>query len=118
MNKADNNVNTYACKAATNISNTDINNTKAPEIGETATVSNIKINENKLKIIMCPAVIFAKRRIIKAKGFVSIPISSTGTIIGASHTGTPGVLKICPQYDLLPLKVVMIKVINANTKVK
>ena len=71
-----------------------MNNTNAPEIGETATVSNIKINEIKLKMIMCPAVMLANKRIINAKGFVIIPITSTGIIIGANQNGTPGVLKM------------------------
>ena len=40
---------------------------------------------------------FANNRIIKANGFVKIPIISIGTIIGISANGTPGGLKICPQ---------------------
>lgn len=43
---------------------------------------------------MCPAVMLANKRIINANGFVNIPINSTGIIIGANQTGTPGVLKI------------------------
>jgi hypothetical protein len=46
---------------------------------------------------MCPAVMFANKRIIKAKGFDIIPINSTGIIIGLNHQGTPGVAKTCFQ---------------------
>ena len=77
----------------------------------------MKIMDIRLSTIICPAVIFAKRRIIRAKGLVNIPIISTGIIIGASQTGTPGVLKICCQYPLFPLRVVMRKVMVASTKV-
>ena len=47
--------------------------------------------------MMCPAVILANKRIIKENGLVSIPITSTGIIIGESHNGTPGVANICFQ---------------------
>lgn len=39
---------------------------------------------------MCPAVMFANKRIINAKGFVNIPIISTGHIIGYNALGTGG----------------------------
>ena len=64
-----------------------------------------------------PAVMFAKRRTIKAKGFVNIPIISTGIIIGLSHNGNPGVQKMSFQYSLFPLNCVIINVRIANTKV-
>ncbi len=54
----------------------------------------IKINEIRLKIMIWPAVIFAKSLIISAKGLVNKLIISTGIMIGASAFGTPGVLKI------------------------
>ena len=60
---------------------------------------------------------FAKRRTIKAKGFVNIPIISTGIIIGLSHNGNPGVQKMSFQYSLLPLNCVIINVQIANTNV-
>lgn len=56
----------------------------------------IKINDNKLKIKICPAVMFANKRIIKANGLVKIPINSIGTINNFKGPGTGG-LKICPQ---------------------
>lgn len=54
----------------------------------------IKINEIKLKIIICPAEILAKSLIIKAKGFVKTPTNSIGIIIGIRANGTPGGLNI------------------------
>jgi hypothetical protein len=46
---------------------------------------------------MCPADMFAKRRIINANGFVNIPTISIGIMIGIKAMGTPGVAKICFQ---------------------
>ena len=59
-----------------------------------------KVNE---RIIACPAIILAKRRIIRAKGLVNIPkISITGITGGIlSHKGTFG-QRISFQYSLLP----------------
>ncbi len=55
----------------------------------------IKINVMKLKIIICPATMFANKRTINAKGFVNTPRSSTGNIINNLTTiGTPGYQKI------------------------
>ena len=39
----------------------------------------------------------ANSLIINAKGFVNIPTSSMGIIIGINAKGTPGGLKMCPQ---------------------
>lgn len=61
---------------------------------------------------------FAKRRIIRANGFEKIPINSTGIMIGKSQNGTPGAAKICFQYVLLPLKLVISIVNNARTNVR
>ena len=66
---------------------------------------------------MCPAVIFANKRTIKANGLVNIPIISTGHMIKYNGVGTGGA-KMCPQYALFALKVVIKNVINAITKVK
>ena len=43
---------------------------------------------------MCPAEIFAKSLIIKANGYVNIPIISIGNMIGIRASGTPGGLNI------------------------
>ena len=53
----------------------------------------IKIRQVSTSIAMCPASILAKRRIIKANGFVKIPKNSMNGIIGTgtfSHQGTSG----------------------------
>ena len=67
--------------------------------------------------MICPAVMLAKSRIINAKGFVKMPRISHGIIIGYSAFGTGG-NKMCIQYPLFPLTLVIIKVQAAKTKVK
>ena len=47
--------------------------------------------------IICPAVMFAKRRIINAAVLIKIPAISIGIKIGYKAKGTPGGAKICPQ---------------------
>ena len=42
------------------------------------------------KITVCPATMFAKRRIAKAKGFVNNPSNSTIAIKGDRSIGIPG----------------------------
>ena len=56
-------------------------------------LAEIKIRQVSTSIAMCPASILAKRRIIKANGFVKIPKNSMNGIIGMgtfSHQGTSG----------------------------
>ena len=96
MYKADNIVNIYACKAATNNSKIETNNAYGTETAPKAAFLKININEIILKIIMCPAVIFAIRRMVNENGLVNIPIISNGIIIGFSKNGTGG-QKICFQ---------------------
>lgn len=67
--------------------------------------------------MMCPAEIFANSLIIKANGFVNIPTISIGIMIGIKANGTPGGLKICPQYVLFPERLVTIKVMKDKTRV-
>ena len=100
MKMADSIVNTYAWINATNNSrkyintenNIDTTETPAP----TATpimLAKMKIRAIKTKIIMCPAKIFAKRRIISAIGLVNVPIISISGISGSGafrKTGTSG----------------------------
>ena len=50
-----------------------MNKANPTAIGETSRVSKVKIKPTKLITIMCPAVMFANKRIIKAKGLVKIP---------------------------------------------
>lgn len=74
-----------------------MNSAKTTDTGETHTVPKIKMSEIKLKMMMCPAVILANKRTIKANGLVKILSISTGIIIGAKKGDTPGVAKICFQ---------------------
>ena len=59
--------------------------------------ANMNINEIKQIMIMCPATMLAKRRIISAMGFIKRLRISTGTKMNFIPRGTPGGLKICPQ---------------------
>ena len=58
---------------------------------------NTKINPTKLINTMWPAMIFAYKRIIKAKGLIKTPNNSIGANIIFIGTGTPGIQKICFQ---------------------
>lgn len=60
-------------------------------------VFKVMVIATKLITTMCPAEIFANKRIIKEKGFVNIPNTSIGIRIIFMITGTPGIQKICPQ---------------------
>src|SRR5690554_109832 len=97
MKSADNMVKMKACKKATNNFNIKRNNDIGIDSPLHAALPNVKIIPVNDNMIMCPAVMFANKRIIKANGFVIIPISSIGIIIGNNAIGTPGVLKICIQ---------------------
>jgi hypothetical protein len=77
--------------------------TKMIDTGATVRELKIKIRQIRLRITICPAVIFANNRIIRAPGFENNPMISTGIITGRSHNGTPGGAKICLQYVLFPL---------------
>jgi hypothetical protein len=91
MNKADNRVKTYACRKATNSSRQSINNTKSIDTGAIASDLKMNIRLTRLRMIICPAVIFANKRTMRANGFANIPITSTGIMIGNNQRGTPGV---------------------------
>lgn len=56
-----------------------------------------KMMEINAKTIMCPAVMFANKRIINANGFVKILMISIGIIKNFIGTDTPGIQKMCPQ---------------------
>ena len=80
----------------------------------------INIIAQKHNAIACPANIFAKSRIIKAKGFVKIPKSSIIGIKGIGNfiqTGTSG-QNISFQYSFVPVKFVMRKVHIPKKKVQ
>ena len=102
-----------------------MNTAKATDKGEnpnpaTALIDpKINIKVIKLKMIMCPATMLAKRRTINAKGFVNTPNNSTGSIINnLTTTGTPGYQNICPQKCLLVLNKITKNEITPNTTVK
>ena len=71
--------------------------TNKTDTGATESESKINIRQMRLNTIICPAVMFANKRIINANGFENIPIISTGIMIGKSQKGTPGAAKICFQ---------------------
>ena len=48
----------------------------------------------RLRTMMCPAVMFAKRRIIKAKGLVKMPKISIGMRMGFTKAGVPGAVRL------------------------
>ncbi len=72
------------------------------EIGEKAhpiillNAPKIKINDIKHIMMMWPASMFAKSRIINANGLVNMPSISTGIKIGFTNNGTGGLI-ICAQ---------------------
>ena len=43
---------------------------------------------------MCPASMFANSRTVSANGLVNMPRISTGIMIGSSHTGSPGGIRL------------------------
>ena len=96
---------------------TDIGATAHPAPGLAPLFEATKIKDIKLNIIICPAVIFAKSRIIKANGFVKTPKISMGIIIGNKAKGVPGGLTRCFQYPLFADTVIIINVNIDNTKV-
>ena len=83
--------------ATTKISIRLINTAKKTEAGDTQTVFAIKIKEIKLNTIICPAVMFANKRIIRDIGLIKIPINSIGAKNNFIGTGTPGIQKMCFQ---------------------
>ena len=77
----------------------------------------INISDIKQIMIMCPATIFANKRMINENGFKNKLINSTGTKINLTQPGTPGGLKICNQKCLLLLASITIKEITPSTTV-
>ena len=97
-----------ACKKATNISITDINNANTKDIPVDATGPNasfiVIINAIRLITTKCPAVMFANKRTNKENGLINTnPINSITANTGLNITGTPGIHNVCAQKSLLPL---------------
>ena len=107
--KADKSVKIYACNRATNISIIEIKNTRTSDKLDPTRFLKIKISPIKLYNTIWPARIFAYNLIIKEKGLINTPKSSIGARRGLSHTGTPGIQKICFQYVLFAVRLVIKK---------
>ena len=99
MNTDESIVNTNACIKATSNSNTFmkmVKNTDTTVIAVpiyTFTAIVTKIIDTKASNAVCPASMFANKRIVKAKGFTTTPTSSITGISGTgtlSHAGTSG----------------------------
>ena len=117
MYNEENKVKTYACIPATNNSIRFIKSTMALDTNPTVTLWKIKARLIKLNNTMWPAVTATKRRTVSEKGFVKIPMISTGRITSRNGSGTPGVQKMCDQYALLPFTLVIMKVKTASVNV-
>ena len=61
---------------------------------------NMKISEIKQMMMMCPAIMFAKRRIIKANGLVNTPSISTGTRMTFYKTGYRRIENMTPEMPV------------------
>ena len=59
--------------------------------------AKMNIIEIKQMMMMWPATMFAKRRMINAKGLMNTLKNSTGTRMNFTPNGTPGGLKMWPQ---------------------
>lgn len=92
----------------------------SPALMANPRVAVIKISEDNDKIIVCPANMFANKRIIKANGFINIPKNSMMGSMGNGgafiHIGTSG-HTISFQYSRLPNTLIATNEQNANTKV-
>jgi len=94
---------TYAWMNATKISMKYINivngieNNDVPQPAYVFNPAKMKISDMRHIIIMCPATMFAKRRMINAMGLINTLRNSTGTRMSFTPIGIPGGLNICPQ---------------------
>ena len=125
INTADNMVNTYAWMNATNTSTQFmkiLNNTDTILMDVLMTAPILAVTNTMLvnaKIMECPAMMLANKRIIKAKGLVKMPNNSMAGMMGTghfSHMGTSG-QRISFQYSLVPNTLTAMNVQSANTKV-
>ena len=91
MNNADRIVKIKAWIKATSNSIAPINKAKGTDTNDTKTELNTKIKPISASTKMWPAVMFANKRIIKAKGFVTTPTNSMGNNNSFTGTGTPGI---------------------------
>ena len=87
----------YACNNATKISIIDIKNASTKDKLLPIQFWKTNINPIKLYNTMCPAWMFAYKRISSEKGFINRPKNSIGANIIFNGIGTPGIQKIWPQ---------------------
>jgi len=79
----------------------------------------INIKTTKLKMMICPAIMLANKRMINAAGLISnTPASSIGININLTKKGTPGGQNIWPQKCLLVLNKITTNDIRPSTIVK
>ena len=74
-----------------------IEKTDVPQPAYLFKPAKMKMSEIRHIMIICPATMFAKRRMINAIGLMNTLRNSTGTRISFTPIGIPGGLKICPQ---------------------
>ena len=67
---------------------------EVPQPAYTFSPAKIKMSEIRHMIIICPATMFAKRRMINAIGLMNKLNTSTGTKMNLIPKGIPGGLKI------------------------
>ena len=115
-----------ACRKATSSSSAIMNSVsgmavRAPVIVPEMLVPappKMKISPTKHRTTMWPAVMLAKRRNSRVKGFRKMPRISTGVRMNIFNTGgIPGIQSVCSQKCLLLLSMVSRKVSTASTMV-
>ena len=74
-----------------------MNTEKKIDAGDIQILSAINIREIKLSMMICPAEMFANKRIINEMGLIKIPANSIGARNNFIGVGNPGIQKICFQ---------------------
>ena len=79
----------------------------------------MKIRQVKAKIIVCPAMMLANKRIINANGLVKTPKNSTNGMMGNGNFKNIGTLgqKMSTQYAFVAKRLTAMNVHAANTNV-
>lgn len=89
----------YACKKATSNSMIDKNNVNPKNAPRANQFWNTNNNPTRLINTICPAEIFAYKRIINANGLIKTPNNSIGANTNFIGTGTPASKK-CVSNNL------------------
>ena len=74
-----------------------MNNENPTDTGAIAILLKVKIRDINDRMIICPAVMLANKRMVNENGFTNIPIISIGARNIFIATGTSGIQKICFQ---------------------